>query len=288
MNLEKFQERANKILEKDENMSFKEFGEGVLNYAFNKGFKDYTEEWNETKDDSLLTASLLKSEIEKIFHREYNAFIGDYHILDRVEFVEKRADEFGLELDNEYEIKDFKTTEIEEEFKEIRKNDYDDYYGEFSNGYEFNCSGTIYVEAKKLEREIKDRIDELKHYGEDKDKVLYKEVRAMIDEKHSKENPYFKEKENFIKELTSEFMDERLEKIKKGEIPLEETKDYYDAEGLKNEAKKLGFHEKALKVYSYKVIDDYFEEKEIYNAEKYKKEIHNIYNKEKEHDKEKE
>ena len=41
MNLEKFQERANKILEKDENMSFKEFGEGVLNYAFNKGFKDY-------------------------------------------------------------------------------------------------------------------------------------------------------------------------------------------------------------------------------------------------------
>lgn len=194
MNLEKFQERANKILEKDENMSFKEFGEDVLNYAFNKGFKDYTEEWNETKDDSLLTASLLKSEIEKIFHREYNAFIGDYHILDRVEFVEKRADEFGLELDNEYEIKDFKTTEIEEEFKEIRKNDYDDYYGEFSNGYEFNCSGTIYVEAKKLEREIKDRIDELKHYGEDKDKVLYKEVRAMIDDNYPLENPFFKEK----------------------------------------------------------------------------------------------
>lgn len=287
MNLEKFQERANKILEKDENMSFKEFGEGVLNYAFNKGFKDYTEEWNETKDDSLLTASLLKSEIEKIFHREYNAFIGDYHILDRVEFVEKRADEFGLELDNEYEIKDFKTTEIEEEFKEIRKNDYDDYYGEFSNGYEFNCSGTIYVETKKLEREIKDRIDELKHYGEDKDKVLYKEVRAMIDDNYPLENPFFKEKTDFIEEVTKEFMEDRIEKIKKGEIPLEETKDYYDAEGLKNEAKKLGFHDKALKVYSYKVIDNYFEEKEIYNSEKYKKEIYDIYNKEKEQDIEK-
>ena len=244
MNLEKFQERANKILEKDENMSFKEFGEGVLNYAFNKGFKDYTEEWNETKDDSLLTASLLKSEIEKIFHREYNAFIGDYHILDRVEFVEKRAEEFGLELDNEYEIKNFKTTEIEEEFKEIRKNDYDDYYGEFSNGYEFNCSGTIYVEAKKLEREIKDRIDELKHYGEDKDKVLYKEVRAMIDDNYPLENPFFKEKADFIEEVTKEFMQDRIERIKKGEdLGIG---DYDNTQDLVEEFEKLGYSDKAF------------------------------------------
>lgn len=280
MNLEKFQERANKILEKDESMSFKEFGEGVLNYAFNKGFKDYTEEWNETKDDSLLTASLLKSEIEKIFHREYNAFIGDYHILDRVEFVEKRADEFGLELDNEYEIKDFKTTEIEEEFKEIRKNDYDDYYGEFSNGYEFNCSGTIYVEAKKLEREIKDRIDELKHYGEDKDKVLYKEVRAMIDDNYPLENPFFKEKTDFIEEVTKEFMEDRIERIKKGEdIGIG---DYDNTQDLVEEFEKLGFDDKAIWSVSFVAMDNYLDNElglASYERDRYKEQIFNIENK---------
>ena len=202
--------------------------------------------------------------------------------------MEKRAEEFGLELDNEYQIKDFKTAELEKEFKKLKEYDDDDYYGEFFNAYDFNCSATIFNMASDFYNKIEKEIKEMPHNAERNFFVLIEDVEKMIDEKHSKENPYFKEKENFIKELTSELMDERLEKIKKGEIPLEETKDYYDAEGLKNEAKKLGFHDKALQVYSYKVIDNYFEEKEIYNAEKYKKEIYNIYNKEKEQDKEKE
>lgn len=280
MNLEKFQERANKILEKDENMSFKEFGEGVLNYAFNKGFKDYTEEWNETKDDSLLTASLLKSEIEKIFHREYNAFIGDYHILDRVEFVEKRAKEFGLELDNEYEIKDFKTPEIEKEFREIRKYDYEDCYGEFSNGYEFNCSGTIYVEAKVLEKEIKDRIDKLEHYGEDKKEVMYKDVREMIDDNYPLENPFFKEKADLIKEVTKEFMEDRIERIKKGEdLGIG---DYDNTEDLVEEFEKLGFDDKAIWSVSFVAIDNYLDNElglASYERDRYKEQIFNIENK---------
>lgn len=289
MELEKFREKAEDILKKGEDMKFKEFCEDLLDYSFQKGFEIQKNKIKSRNvDEKEISEYDITRETQKQFAYGYRSYIGDFYLSDRVEFVEKRADEFGLELDNEYQIKDFKTAELEKEFKKLKEHDYDDYYGEFFNAYDFNCSATIFNMASDYYNKIEKEIKEMPHNAERNFFVLIEDVEKMIDEKHSKENPYFKEKENFIKELTSDFMDDRIEKIKKGEIPLEETKDYYDAEGLKKEAKKLGFHEKTLKVYSYKVIDDYFEEKEIYNAEKYKKEIHNIYNKEREKEQNKE
>ena len=144
----------------------------------------------------------------------------------------------------------------------------------------FTCSGTIYVEAKKLEREIKDRIDELKHYGEDKDKVLYKEVREMIDDKYPLENSFFKEKENFIKEVTKEFMEDRIERIKKGEdLGIG---DYDNTEDLVEEFEKLGFDDKAIWSVSFVAMDNYLDNElglASYERDRYKEQIFNIENK---------
>ena len=39
MNLKNYQEKADYILKKEEEMSFKEFAEGLLNYSFQKGLE---------------------------------------------------------------------------------------------------------------------------------------------------------------------------------------------------------------------------------------------------------
>ena len=289
MNLEKHQEKADYILKKENEMAFKEFAEGLLNYSFQKGFENELNKLASWKvDNKELDDYLIQRAVEKEFSRGYNSFIGDFYISDRVKFVEKRAEEFGLKLDEEYEIKDFKTEELVKEFSKLKENDYDDYYGEFSNAYEFNCSATIFNIISNYYDEIKENIKKLPHECERKDHILKEDFEEMLREKYSKENSYFKEKVEFLKEFTSDFMDDRIEKIKKGEISKEEIGNYDDKEELKKEGTKLGFNMKSFESYAYDLVEKYFEEKGISKPEKYKKEIYNIYNKEKEQDKEKE
>lgn len=288
MNLEKYQEKADYILKKEEEMSFKEFAEGLLNYSFQKGFENELNKLARWEvDNKELDDYLIKRNIQKEFDLGYRSYIGDFFLSDRVNFLEKRAEEFGLELDEEYEIKAFKTEELEKEFAELKKYDDDDYYGEFFNAYEFNCSATIFNFIKKYYDEIEESIKNLPHECERKDHILKEDFEKMLKEKYLKENSYFKEKAEFIKEFTSDFMDDRTEKIKKGEIKKGKIGDYHDKEKLKKEVEKLGFNIKSFESYAYELVEKYFDEKGISKSEKYKKEIYNIYNKEKEKNKEK-
>lgn len=288
MNLEKYQEKADYILKKEKEMSFKEFAEGLLNYSFQKGFENELNKLARWEvDNKELDDYLIKRNIQKEFDLGYRSYIGDFFLSDRVNFLEKRAEEFGLELDEEYEIKDFKTEELEKEFAELKKYDDDDYYGEFFNVYEFNCSATIFNFIKKYYDEIEESIKNLPHECERKDHILKEDFEKMLKEKYLKENSYFKEKAEFIKEFTSDFMDDRIEKIKKGEIKKGKIGDYHDKEELKKEVEKLGFNIKSFESYAYELVEKYFDEKGISKPEKYKKEIYNIYNKEKEKNKEK-
>ena len=289
MNLEKHQEKADYILKKESEMSFKEFAEGLLNYSFQKGFENELNKLASWKvDDKELDDYLTKRNIQKEFDLGYRSYIGDFFLSDRVKFLEKRAEEFGLKLDEEYEIKNCKTEELEEEFKELKKHDEDDYYGEFFNAYEFNCSATIFNFIKKYYDEIEESIKKLPHECKRKDHILKDDFEKMLREKYSKENSYFKEKAEFMEEFTSDFMDERIEKIKKGEIKKREIGLYDDIENLKKEMKNLGFNIKSFESYAYELVEKYFDEKGISNPKKYEKEIYNIYNKEKKLNKEKE
>lgn len=287
MNLKNYQEKADYILKKEKEMSFKEFAEGLLNYSFQKGFeKELNKLARWEVDNKELDDYLIKRNIQKEFDLGYRSYIGDFFLSDRVNFLEKRAEEFGLELDEEYEIKDFKTEELEKEFAELKKYDDDDYYGEFFNAYEFNSSATIFNFIKKYYDEIEESIKNLPHECERKDHILKEDFKKMLKEKYSKENSYFKEKAEFIKEFTSDFMDDRIEKIKKGEIPKGKIGDYHDKEELKKEVEKLGFNINSFTSYAYDLVEKYFDEKGISKSEKYKKEIYNIYKKEKEVEKE--
>lgn len=289
MNLKNYQEKADYILKKEEEMSFKEFAESLLNYSFQKGLeKELNKLARWEVDNKELDDYLIKRNIQKEFDFGYRSYIGDFFLSDRVNFLEKRAEEFGLELDEEYEIKNFKTEELEKEFAELKKYDDDDYYGEFFNTYEFNCSATIFNFIKKYYDEIEESIKNLPHECKRKDHILKEDFEKMLREKYSKENSYFKEKAEFMEEFTSDFMDERIEKIKKGEIKKGEIGLYDDIENLKKEMKNLGFNIKSFESYAYELVEKYFDEKGISVPKKYEKEIYNIYNKEKKLNKEKE
>lgn len=289
MNLKNYQEKADYILKKEEEMSFKEFAEGLLNYSFQKGLeKELNKLARWEVDNKELDDYLIKRNIQKEFDLGYRSYIGDFFLSDRVNFLEKRAEEFGLELDEEYEIKNFKTEELEKEFAELKKYDDDDYYGKFFNAYEFNCSATIFNFIKEYYDEIEESIKNLPHECERKDHILKDDFEKMLREKYSKENSYFKEKAEFMEEFTSDFMDERIEKIKKGEIKKGEIGLYDDIENLKKEMKNLGFNIKSFESYAYELVEKYFDEKGISDPKKYEKEIYNIYNKEKKLNKEKE
>ena len=122
MNLKNYQEKADYILKKEEEMSFKEFAESLLNYSFQKGLeKELNKLARWEVDNKELDDYLIKRNIQKEFDLGYRSYIGDFFLSDRVNFLEKRAEEFGLELDEEYEIKNFKTEELEKEFAELKK-----------------------------------------------------------------------------------------------------------------------------------------------------------------------
>ena len=109
---------------------------------------------------------------------------------------------------------------------------------------------------------------------------MYKEVRAMIDDKYPLENPFFKEKENFIKEVTKEFMNDRIERIKKGkDLGIG---DYDNTEDLVEEFEKLGFDDKAIWSVSFVAMDNYLDDElglASYERDRYKEQIFNIENK---------
>lgn len=142
--------------------------------------------------------------------------------------------------------------------------------------------------SKKYYDEIEESIKNLPHECKRKDHILKDDFEKMLREKYSKENSYFKEKAEFMEEFTSDFMDERIEKIKKGEIKKGEIGLYDDIENLKKEMKNLGFNIKSFESYAYELVEKYFDEKGISDPKKYEKEIYNIYNKEKKLNKEKE
>lgn len=79
MNLEKHQEKADYILKKESEMSFKEFAEGLLNYSFQKGFENELNKLASWKvDDKELDDYLTKRNIQKEFDLGYRSYIGDF------------------------------------------------------------------------------------------------------------------------------------------------------------------------------------------------------------------
>lgn len=304
MNLEKYQDKINELNKREENMSYKEFKEGLINYMYQKGLEnELKDDWYNSKrglnNKGVVIKDSLSSEIRNVLYDEYNSYLGDRTPKGKIEYLEQRAEEFGLHLDVYAEIEEFKTDEIEKEWEEKLKIDDEGYYvTNFDNAYHYNCSGTLFVDAKTIEEDVNEDLNKLKSVDETGVEEVYsfkliklEVVKKMIEEKikDNKESDYFEEKNKLFKEMFKEFIEEKIEKIKNGEDLIlsnyQNKEDFIDV--LKDlEYKNAYLLEHTKKIYS--LSEKYFEEKNIAYPERYGKEILNTNRKEKNTEMEKE
>lgn len=304
MNLEKYQDKINELNKREENMSYKEFKEGLINYMYQKGLEnELKDDWYNSKrglnNKGVVIKDSLSSEIRNVLYDEYNSYLGDRTPKGKIEYLEQRAEEFGLHLDVYAEIEEFKTDEIEKEWEEKLKIDDEGYYvTNFDNAYHYNCSGTLFVDAKTIEEDVNEDLNKLKSVDETGVEEVYsfkliklEVVKKMIEEKikDNKESDYFEEKNKLFEEMFKEFIEEKIEKIKNGEDLIlsnyQNKEDFIDV--LKDlEYKNAYLLEHTKKIYS--LSEKYFEEKNIAYPERYGKEILNTNRKEKNTEMEKE
>ena len=304
MNLEKYQDKINELNKREENMSYKEFKEGLINYMYQKGLEnELKDDWYNSKrglnNKDMVIKSELSSQIRNVLYDEYNSYLGDRTPKGKIEYLEQRAEEFGLHLDVYAQIEEFKTDEIEKDWERKLKSDDEGYYiTNFDNAYHYNCSGTLFVDAKTIEEDVNEDLNKLKSIDETGVEKVYsfkliklEDVKKMIEEKikDNKESDYFEEKNKLFEEMFKEFIEEKMEKIKNGEDLMlsnyQNKEDFIDV--LKDlEYKNAYLLEHTKKIYS--LSEKYFEEKNIAYPERYGKEILNTNRKEKNTEMEKE
>ena len=304
MNLEKYQDKINELNKREENMSYKEFKEGLINYMYQKGLEnELKDDWYNSKrglnNKGMVIKDSLSSEIRNVLYDEYNSYLGDRTPKGKIEYLEQRAEEFGLHLDVYAQIEEFKTEEIEKDWERKLKLDDEGYYvTNFDNAYHYNCSGTLFVDAKTIEEDVNEDLNKLKSIDETGVEEVYsfkliklEDVKKMIEEKikDNKESDYFEEKNKLFEEMFKEFIEEKMEKIKNGEDLMlsnyQNKEDFIDV--LKDlEYKNAYLLEHTKKIYS--LSEKYFEEKNIAYPERYGKEILNTNRKERNTEMEKE
>ena len=304
MNLEKYQDKISELNKREENMSYKEFKEGLINYMYQKGLEnELKDDWYNSKrglnNKDMVIKSELSSQIRNVLYDEYNSYLGDRTPKGKIEYLEQRAEEFGLHLDVYAQIEEFKTDEIEKDWERKLKSDDEGYYiTNFDNAYHYNCSGTLFVDAKTIEEDVNEDLNKLKSIDETGVEKVYsfkliklEDVKKMIEEKikDNKESDYFEEKNKLFEEMFKELIEEKMEKRKNGEdlrLSNDQNKeDFIDV--LKDlEYKNAYLLEHTKKIYS--LSEKYFEEKNIAYPERYGKEILNTNRKEKNTEMEKE
>ena len=297
MNLEKYQEKINELNKREESMSYKEFKEGLINYMYQKGLEtELKDDWYNSKrglnNEGMVIKDSLSSEIRKVLYDEYNSYLGDRTPKGKIEYLEQRAEEFGLHLDVYAQIEEFKTKEIEKDWERKLKLDDEGYYiTNFDNAYHYHCSGTLFVDAKTIEEDVNEDLNKLKSFDETGVEEIYsfkliklEDVEKMFEEKikDNKESDYFEEKNKLFKEMFKEFIEEKIEKIKNGEDLM--LSNYQNKEDFIDTLKELGYKNAYLLEHTskiYRLSEKYFEEKNIDSPEKYGKEILNTNKKEK-------
>ena len=118
MNFEKIKNQIMELNIKEENMSFNEYKETIKSYALEKGM-EYLEN-NRNKKEDYIEYKHVERAILYAFQSEFESFLGkDYSSLkEKVEFVSKRAEEFGLHLDEKGKILETQTQKNKEDTEE--------------------------------------------------------------------------------------------------------------------------------------------------------------------------
>lgn len=118
MDNEKIKNQIEELNKVEENISFSNYKETIKSYAFKKGFEEFNN--NRNKKENFFRLDYVERAVNYAFNTEFESFLGkDYSSLkEKVEFVSKRTEEFGLHLDENGKILESQTPENKKNMEE--------------------------------------------------------------------------------------------------------------------------------------------------------------------------
>lgn len=236
-NLEKLKEKG---IDNLKFSSWKEFENNVVAKGFEKSLfiKSFNITNEKVKDEILET-------ITKTFEERT--------IEERIELLEKNAEELGLTSNENGKIKEFLTNE----YGDIGRNEYEDFGGTIEDVYKENAMNFYYQKHFDIIEKTIEEINKVFSKGEFmKNKEVYKEFLNLKDEKQSKNTGIINKEEDFlemafvlnIKEQEKYFLNYDINESRNEKY----FKENFDLEKFNSKLKEIGFHriseEKALKI----------------------------------------
>lgn len=236
-NLEKLREKG---IDNLKFSSWKEFEDNIVAKGFEKSL--FIKSFN-------ITNEKIKDEILETITKTFE----ERTIEERIELLEKNAEELGLTSNENGKIKEF----LVNEYGDIRRNEYEDFGGTIEDIYKENAMNFYYQKHFGVIEETMEEINKVFSKGElMKNKEVYKEFLNLKNEKQSKNTGMIDKEEDFlkmafvlnIKEQEKYFLNYDINESKNEKY----FKENFNLEKFNSKLEEIGFHkiseEKALKI----------------------------------------
>lgn len=233
-------EKVAELNDFEENMSFENYKDGVIAYSLKKGF-EYFDKNREDQKETFFELKHMQRAVRYAFNSEFDSFIGNASLKEKVEFVTNRAEEFGLHLDTDGHILEAKAPEMEKE-----KNNY---IKGAKDRYECiddpNMSTEEYLAEKILKyAKGKIEIDIDSKFFDIEDFFIFAHIDAfkkIVDDNSDKNLEYFEKKDQIILELVKD----EIKEFGIGDLTGHVISEKLSNAGYKNE-EALGYSDKAF------------------------------------------
>lgn len=257
-NLEKLKEKG---IDNLKFSSWKEFENNVVAKGFEKSL--FIKSFN-------ITNEKIKDEILETITKTFE----ERTIEERIELLEKNAEELGLTSNENGKIKEFLTNE----YGDIGRNEYEDFGGTIEDVYKENAMNFYYQKHFDVTEKTIEEIDKVFSKGElMKNKEVYNAFSNLKNEKQSKNTGTIDKEEDFlemafvlnIKEQKKYFLNYDINESRNEKY----FKENFDLEKFNSKLKEIGFHriseEKALKIANNTHLEKYSIILEKDNSEDY-------------------
>ena len=208
MDSEKIKNQIEELNKVEENISFSEYKEGIKSYVFKKGFEEFNN--NRSKKENFFRLDYVERAVNYAFNTEFESFLGkDYSSLkEKVEFVSKRTEEFGLHLDENGKILESQTPENKRNMEEYINLSISniEYIEPDLNLEKYFVKKLLRNEKEKIELEIEEmflNIQALDFVNTDTETPFFNvnDLKKYVDKNYNENIEYFKQKDEVIKEF---------------------------------------------------------------------------------------
>ena len=208
MDTKKIKNQIEELNKVEENISFSDYKETIKSYVFKKGFEEFNN--NRNKKEDFFRLDYVERAVNYAFNTEFESFLGrDYSSLkEKVEFVSKRTEEFGLHLDKNGKILESQTPENKKNMEEYISLSISniEYIEPDLDLEKYFVKNLLRNEKEKIELEIDEmflNIQALDFVNKDTETPFFNvnDLKKYVDKNYNENIEYFKQKDEVIKEF---------------------------------------------------------------------------------------